>query len=116
MLSSSMEASRNSSWKDRRPMRATESSEVRAKADTARVSSVREASTGRPSLDRKPATPLAKILGGVPWGRPLLYKAPTATRAMTARKPSSSMEPKPMRRMWPSLDICLDVVPDETRL
>ena len=37
MFSSSMDESRNSSWKERRPIRATESRLVRANADTARL-------------------------------------------------------------------------------
>ena len=54
----------NSSWKDIRPIRATESREVRAKAETARVISVREAFSEMPSVPRKAATPLAKMMGG----------------------------------------------------
>ena len=77
---------------------------------------VREAFSEMPSVPRKAATPLAKMIGGVPLGMPLLYSAPTAMSAITARKPSSSMEPNPIRRMSRSLESCLDVVPEDTRL
>ena len=61
IFSSSTSASRKNSWKDRRPTLATESSEVNANADTARLIKVNTKECGRPIAERKFAIAPAKI-------------------------------------------------------
>ncbi len=65
ILSSSVSESSQNSWNDKRPTLATESSDVRANADTARLISVNTSECGKPIADRKFAIAPAKICGCV---------------------------------------------------
>ena len=115
MFSSFTEESRKNSWKDSRPTRATESREVSAKADTARLISVKARSSGTPILPRKDEIAVANTTAGVPLATtPPLEIAPTAISATTASRLSSSMAPKDTGSMCFSFLICLDAVPEDT--
>ena len=63
IFSSSVSESRKNSWNDRRPTLATESRDVSAKADTARLISVNTSECGKPITERKFAIAPANICG-----------------------------------------------------
>ena len=113
-----MSSTLNSSWKDIRPIRATESRLVRANAE--RTSSIK--ALGSVNWDsgylRNPATPEEKIANGVPVAGVLSAEAaaPATHRARTASKLSKSIAPKPTFGISFSLVIALEEVPEETRL
>ena len=90
-----MSSTLNSSWKDIRPIRATESRVVKARADTHMVIKLWATNTGMWNISRKPATPEEKIWKGVPTAvvPSALAAAPATHRAMTARRLSSTMAP-----------------------
>ena len=113
MFSSSVSESRKNSWNDRRPTLATESRDVSAKADTARLTS----ECGRPTTERKFAIAPAKICGCVV--SPCAAASPsakdaTAISAMMASILSISIAPKETGSMFFSFLICLDAVPEDT--
>ena len=64
-LSISVSSSIKNSWKESLPTRATESSDVSANADTARLISVNTSECGNPITSRKFAIAPAKICGCV---------------------------------------------------
>ena len=61
-----MSSTLNSSWKLMRPIRATASRLVRARAETHIVIKTVAMETGTPNISKKPATPRLKIWNGVP--------------------------------------------------
>src|SRR5699024_10247696 len=72
---------KNNSWNDIRPIRATESRDVSARADTHMVIKQVATRAGIPSSVRNPATLEEKIWNGVPDGIfPPTAAAPTTTR------------------------------------
>ena len=85
----------NNSWKLMRPMRATASRLVSARALTHIVIKHWAMYTGTPNISKKPATPLEKIWNGVPAaGVPSAAAAAPATHsASTASKLSVTMAP-----------------------
>ena len=78
-----------------RPMRATASRLVRAKAETHMVMNTVAAYMGTPNISKKPATPVLNTWKGVPAaGVPSAAAAAPAThRASTASRLSSTMAP-----------------------
>ena len=91
----SMSSTLNSSWKDMRPILATESSVVKASADTHMVMKLCATYTGMPNISRNPATPDEKIWKGVPTAAvpSAPAAAPATQRAMTARRLSRTIAP-----------------------
>ena len=91
----SISSTLNSSWKLMRPIRATASRLVRARAETHIVIKTVAMETGTPNISKKPATPRLKIWNGVPAaGVPSAAAAAPATqRARTASRLSSTMAP-----------------------
>ena len=85
----------NSSWNDIRPIRATESSDVRASADTHMVMNTFATEFGSPNFSRKPAIPCEKIWNGVsPSGAfPPTATAPTTINEITPRSVSRIIAP-----------------------
>ena len=117
MFSSSVSESRKNSWNDRRPTLATESREVSANADTARLIRVNTSECGRPTTERKFAIAPAKICGCVV--SPCAAASPsakdaTAISAMMASILSISIAPKETGSIFFSFLICLDAVPEDT--
>ena len=78
-----------------RPILATESSVVKARAETHIVMKLCATYTGIPNISRKPATPEEKIWNGVPTAAvpSAAAAAPATHRAMVARRLSRSMAP-----------------------
>ena len=117
MFFSSVSESRKNSWNDRRPTLATESRDVSANADTARLISVNTSECGRPTTERKFAIAPAKICGCVvspcAAASPLAKDA-TAISAITASMLSISMAPNETGSIFFSFLICLDAVPEDT--
>ena len=118
IFSSSVSESMKNSWNDRRPTRATESREVSANADTARLINVNTSECGRPTTERKFAIAPAKICGWVV--SPCAAASPsakeaTAISAMIASILSISIAPNETGSMFFSFLICLDAVPEDTR-
>ena len=113
----SVSSSIKNSWNDRRPTLATESSDVNANADTARLISVNTSECGRPITDRKFAIAPAKIWGCVvspcAAASPLAKDA-TAISAITASILSINIAPNDTGSMFFSFLICLDAVPEDT--
>ena len=90
----SISSTLKSSWKLIRPIRATASSDVRARADTHIVMNTVAKCTGTPNISKNPATPLLKIANGVLAGSaPLVAAAPATQRASTPSKLSSTIAP-----------------------
>ena len=118
IFSSSVSESRKNSWKERRPTRATESSDVSANADTARLINVNTNEWDKPITERKFAIAPAKICGWVV--SPCAAASPsakdaTAISAMMASMLSMSIAPNETGSMFFSFLICLDAVPEDTR-
>ena len=65
IFSSVTPSSKKNSWNERRPTLATESSDVKAKAETARLINVNTKLCGKPTADKKFAIAPAKICGCV---------------------------------------------------
>ena len=117
IFSSSVSESMKNSWNDRRPTRATESREVSANADTARLINVNTSECGRPTTERKFAIAPAKICGWVV--SPCAAASPsakeaTAISAMIASILSISIAPNETGSMFFSFLICFDAVPEDT--
>ena len=115
---SSVSESRKNSWKDRRPTLATESRDVSANADTARLIRVNTREWGKPITERKFAIAPAKICGWVV--SPCAAASPcpkdaTAINAMIASILSISIAPNETGSMFFSFLICLEAVPEDTR-
>ena len=107
----------NNSWKDMRPIRATESIVVIARADTHIVIMQAEMLIGRPNMVKNPAIADEKIWKGVPLGKtPFCAAEQAITKATTPRVDSTSMEPYPTQSISFSLETVLEDVPEDTRL
>ena len=91
----SISSTLKSSWKDIRPIRATESRLVSASADTHMVIKHCAANAWIPNIFRNPATPAEKIWNGVPTAAVPSAEAaaPATQRATTANRLSSTMAP-----------------------
>ena len=91
----SISSTLKSSWKLIRPIRATASSDVRARADTHIVINTVAKCTGTPNISKKPATPRLNIWNGVPVAAvpSAAAAAPATQRARTASKLSSTIAP-----------------------
>ena len=64
-FSSDSSLSKNNSWNERRPILATESKLVKAKADTAKLINVKTTLCGKPIVDKKFAIAPANFCAGV---------------------------------------------------
>ena len=108
----------NSSWKDIRPIRATESRLVSASADTHIVMKHCAPYTGMPNISRNPATPEEKIANGVPTAAVPSAEAaaPATQRARTASRLSRTIAPYPTFCISFSFAMVFEEVPDDTRL
>ena len=107
-----------SSWKDILPILATESSDVRASADTHMVMKTLATVFGTPKVSRKPATPCEKIWNGVRSAgtAPFTATAPQTRSAQTPRSVSTTIAPYPTKSISFSFFTVFEDVPEDTRL